>query len=251
MKKALILLFLSYLISDSYAIRNGELIEAHYMARLYLTGRTCSAVRVSKDYFLTAAHCIKSNLSDSFTLHYNDYNTRTEESLLRSEEVKNNDVIINNTGYSEELTLIKIESNNTSPDIVQLNHMQNTPTELSVLGYGFNREDDKVLRIGHVIYHGQDQSLRKSMIITRPGNTSNNPCPGDSGGGLFIPGTKKLIGITSYVENSEIDLYKKAKKLARRSYSFNSSEYFCHQANRAFFISIEENRDFLKTYLNL
>ena len=237
---------LLFVLSNTYAVRNGDNAVFDVMARLSFNGQTCSAVRVSQDFFLTAAHCMRLTKSDDFTIYFKDGDTNQSQLVLKSS------VIINKTNYDEELALIPIESNNPYPAVVDLNSPQiDIKQKLTVFGFGYDKSDEKVLKKGELIF---DQLLKedviKPMIVTIPAQDNHNPCPGDSGGGLFIKGTSKLVGLTSYIENEEKNLYKIAKKKARRSYSFNSAEYFCKNADRAYFISIKKNMDFLNTYLN-
>ncbi|MAZ48426.1 MAG: hypothetical protein CME65_07680 [Halobacteriovoraceae bacterium] len=240
-------LLISALFSTSaFAIRNGvsgrHFSEKNYTVEFSIDrGRdiegVCSGVRIHQNYALTAAHCFEgvSSTRSFETKYYDSRGRRREVNPTIS------DVIIFDTVLERELALVPLGNPTddfTPPVIFKGNY---TPSTIRFYGYGMRRSgtfgglQTATLNWAHVL-----SNSRGRFIVTSPGIGDAHPCPGDSGGPLFkeVDGEQHLAGIISFVRKSD-------------GIMGDDRERVCRQADRAFFIPLQDHLDFLETYFEV
>lgn len=232
--------------TSAFAIRNG--VSGRYFSEKNYTvefsidrGRdieaVCSGVRIHQNYALSAAHCFEGISSTrSFETKYYDSNGRRQEI-----NPKISDVIIFDTVLERELALVPLgnPTDDFTPPIIFKGNF--TPSTIRFYGYGMRRNgtfgglQTATLNWEHIL-----NNRRGRLIVTSPGIGDAHPCPGDSGGPLFkeVDGEQHLAGIISFVRKSD-------------GIMGDDREKVCRQADRAFFIPLQDHLDFLETYFEV
>lgn len=183
--------------SPAQAIRNGQPVPVgQYSAVGYLEPR-CTGTLVTPNTVLTAAHCVAQagpigNLQFTYT---------TKSGVKRSRQAMQIRVL--SEYYPQELALIRLDANAEDVDIPELYVFQTNPRGAiaQIAGYGWtataNQND---LLGGEVKIEGLSQidigEGPLPMLTVTATQISNMPCPGDSGGPIFIDG--KLAGVISF-----------------------------------------------------
>ena len=240
---ARLILILGCVAFNCFAIRNGVMkshIHHPYVVKLEMNNSICSGVRISEDYIVTAAHCFRDN-PRRFTVRYINHEGYRYYTKLYMNSVK-----IKSTKLEEELAVIKLNAGAfvKYPEIKTVQRGDfNSESLFEILGFGFNeRGQEGKLRQGELNYaleffRGAD---KYTMLQMKPTKDDQLPCPGDSGGPLFIneEGDRKLVGIVSYI--TDLD--------DRIDVNDDVTDQ-CKFADRATYIPLSEHMDFLKDYL--
>jgi len=233
---------------NAFAMRNGKKmkhVSSPSLVHLQIGQGTCSGVRISKSFILTAAHCFKKN-PKKFTIRY------INGSKIIIEKIHYSDVIIKGTDLSEELAIVPINAPELPEDQVittfpiypyEPNHFFLTD-EFTIAGFGMNQSGSiGTLKEGQVTFK---QDYRRSanpdlqMLVVQPKKSNDFPCPGDSGGPIFSykGGEKSLVGIVSFIASSKVNLQ-----------NYEPQEQ-CRLANLASYIPISMHMDFLQRFLD-
>lgn len=237
MKYLLILtLFLS--ITSVFASRNGTSVdrfERPYMVKIKVGRSTCSGVRISYNYVLTVAHCFTSSKKRKFTAYYID---GVNGNTLVYESIRTRKVIYNGHSSGEELAVFPISAISVvTPKLPRLYHnFIRYGNEYDFFGFGYNTNGS----IGELLKAKQKYTYTHmhdghKMTVTTPTSSNQQPCPGDSGGGLFDG--EDLLGIISFVNSSS------------QSIEGLTPVQQCSKANRSYFIGLSEHKSFVQKFL--
>jgi V8-like Glu-specific endopeptidase len=249
-KKFITIMGLFILSLPTYAIRNGE--STHLpssVVTLDIHGGefTCAGLRISQKYIVTATHCITSKLigggskKGKIKIKYSDHG----EKEIHNTRVKRG--IIKSYTHSEELTVFKIASNNVDFKAPKISLESSDIYLNNYLFYGQGTDDQYrkdplkgyKLRKGYLEPKATISEDGHTLLVMKPGEFDQQPCPGDSGGPLFTP-TGLAIGILSKVASSKHKLPE-----------FNGDKIKqCKLADRSYFIYLAEHLDFLRPYLD-
>lgn len=231
--------------NSAQAIRNGQ-SQKHthhpYLVKFQINTGTCSGVRISKNYILTAAHCFQRK-PKSFRISY----IANKKIYTQKKLTKN--IIFKGRNYSEELAIIPFTPTSFEESFTPLPIFPYKPglipfnQVLSIFGFGTNQYDRRAFRSGKMAFKQDFKNSKYTypMILTNPfKNTNQIPCPGDSGGPLFIDnkGETQLIGIVSFIAASKRNLQGLEQKDQ------------CALADRAAYIPLHYHLDFLQRYLD-
>lgn len=244
-----LLVILTVLVSaNSYAIRNGSAVnhrDQHNLVRLAIGSGSCTGVRISRDFILSAAHCFRGN-PKKFTVHYINGTTKVKERVAFS------DVIIKGKNLSEELAIIPINPPELAADVdhtfYPVYHYDfdsfTLLDEFAIFGFGIDsRGSLGQLRAGRVRFlqhYVVPAKYTYPMMLVSPHKEDSFPCPGDSGGPIISKqnGIEELVGIVSFISSTKT----KVEHLEQ-------SEQ-CKRANVASYIPLNLHLDFLSRYLD-
>jgi hypothetical protein len=232
----LLVLFLILNITNAFAIRQGsERVNSGQHVQITGGSGHCSGVRIHQNFILSVAHCFqrKDQIAKVSFI---------ENKKLITQNIAVSDVIIKGTTSSEELAIIPIISNDTKYIAPKITLKQNFKRSqiFSIWGYGV-KTDAGVgqLRTGHVKYNSSYRPAgRDNMLVMKPTPNNQLPCPGDSGGGLFLDDEKTLVGIASFINNPHQSL--RGKSIQEK----------CTIATRAYYIQLSHHMPFLSRYLD-
>ena len=233
-----------------FAIRNGQKVEKDYVGKISIGKSICTAVRVHEDHFLSVAHCFTQTSASSFKIKYKNGGKEI------TEKIQINDVIIKGHSTGEELTIIPINPklDPLENEIIDISlDLPNQNDILNAYGYGYDHNGNSgSLKLGELSYKSMYVNDGHLMMITKPGDKNQLPCPGDSGGPLL--NQDGLIALVSFINNSDKKLdpeKEEQRQRRRRNFSFNKYTYVCKEANQAYYILLREHLDFLNQHLNL
>lgn len=243
--KLLLSLIFVLSIQNVYAIRKGvkTLHSKHpYLVELKIGIGTCSGVRISKNSILTAAHCFKQK-PRSFTIKY------IANGKIYAQKAYGKKVIYKGRELSEELAIIPFTPTKTEIEFTPLKIFAYTPgrllpqTHLSIMGFGMNTKGQRAFRKGVIQFKKDYLNVNYSfpMMLNEPIKKLNQlPCPGDSGGPVFINQEEetKLLGIVSFISSDKQNIA-----------AFDSQKQ-CQLANVAAYIPLNLHLEFLSRYLD-
>jgi V8-like Glu-specific endopeptidase len=224
---------------SAQAVRNGynTTLPDNVVTLKVFGTNYCTGLRISQNYIITAAHCMKNTKSrrkyGKVIIKFSDkkitytYKTNTKFATIKS--FKN----------SSEIAVLRIDSKNLD---FKASAISQEPNELYLrnykfYGYGYTQKKGPgTLRYGFLNSIGTSVSSGFTLLKMGPGNENHHPCPGDSGGPLFT-NTGKAIGIVSFINHS------------KKSIKDNTAKEQCGIANRSYFVYLNEHLEFLKPYL--
>lgn len=237
-----ILFILAVLISlPAHAIRYGTKANNKLVAHIKVGDATCTGVRIHRDFIATAVHCFSRRSVRRYKISYWDGNVKINARKYTS------NVIFKGENYGEELALIPLKSKNDRFKAPMIYRGELDPAEpLKIYGYGMTYDGviDN-LHSGSVFFHHHYYYRGFPMVVVRPGERNQSPCPGDSGGPLFkeIDGEYQLVGVVSFIRNSE-------GRLSPRSNDERLKLKACQIGDRAYYVKLSEHQDFLDQHLN-
>jgi secreted trypsin-like serine protease len=243
-----VLILLITISSSAFAIRNGTVVSkrAHpTLVHFKIGSNTCTGIRISYDYALTAAHCF-SNLAWKTKIKATFMNGK----ILLSKRISIKKVTI----YGEDSSVFDLAAVEITPKKGSLENTviaaldTTTISELSlnesfkIYGFGLNQAGSLgKLRTGDVSFKELYYRDVLPMIKVIPTKSNTLPCPGDSGGPLFKvdeAGIQKLVGVISFISSSTESLIKKDQKVQ------------CEKADRAYYVPIVDHMNFIEKFLD-
>lgn len=212
-----------------FAIRNGTGLKHRnnsFAVHVTQGDSHCSGVRLSKNYILTAAHCIKYKRSVTVKWY--------ENKRSKTQRVRYNNIQIFSKKYSQELAVIPISGGPYNKPELYDYRLLNTSDEIQYKIYGFGISANSAifgqLRFGKMSFKSHLSYQGKPMLeFIRSHSKGNNPCQGDSGGPVFLesPMQRSLIGIVSFIRSSRYKIQSRQKP-----------SFICSVADKAYYIPL-------------
>ncbi|MGV7219656.1 S1 family peptidase [Bradyrhizobium sp. UFLA05-112] len=195
-------------------------------------GTSCTGTIIGCDAFLTAAHCVTSDLDKShykvFLQHAGVFDVRSIDWPKRDYQRPNEE-----TGSQADVAVIRLVTpvDGIVPDIINDDREQASGSVSKIVGFGrttADKMDAGLKRYGDVVASACPDKFPKSDLICwryTPGSGSNT-CYGDSGGPLLLE-SNRPEPVVSGVTSGGIDLT-------------------CAKLDRAYDASVFKNRNWIK-----
>jgi Trypsin len=191
--------------------------EYPWMAQMQYRGRfSCGGSLVARSWVLTAAHCVQGRVASDLTIVLGEHSRSVFEGTEQTVAVSR---IVVHPGYSlrasydNDLALLELASPATLNARVGLVELGSVPSlgTLRVIGWGRTSEggaSSDTLRKADVprvsatgceaVYPGR---ITASMFCAGSPATATvirDSCQGDSGGPIFLPSSRRLVGLVSW-----------------------------------------------------
>jgi Trypsin len=188
--------------------------EYPWMAQLKFRGRfSCGGSLVARSWVLTAAHCVNGRSAGDLQIILGDHRRSVVEGTEQTLNVSS--VVVhpsfNAMTFNNDLALLQLASPatlNARVGLVELGTASLPGTPLRVIGWGTTAEggvSSDVLRkvtVPRVSSAGCDTAypgrITGSMFCAGLPEGLKDSCQGDSGGPIFLPTSRRLVGLVSW-----------------------------------------------------
>jgi Trypsin len=188
--------------------------EYPWMAQLNYRGRfSCGGSLVARSWVLTAAHCVNGRSASDLQIILGDHRRSVTEGTEQTINVSS--VVVhpsyNPATFNNDLALLQLASPatlNARVGLVELGTASLPGTLLRVIGWGTTAEggvSSDVLRkvtVPRVSSAGCDAAypgqITGSMFCAGLPEGLKDSCQGDSGGPIFLPTSRRLVGLVSW-----------------------------------------------------
>jgi Trypsin len=188
--------------------------EYPWMAQMQYRGRfSCGGSLVARSWVLTAAHCVNGRAASDLTIILGDHRRSVAEGTEQTIAVSS--VVVhpsyNPSTFNNDLALLQLASPatlNARVGLVEFGALPLAGTLLRVIGWGTTTEGGStsdvlrkvdVPRVSSVdcnaAYPGQ---ITGSMFCGGLPEGMKDSCQGDSGGPIFLPSSRRLVGLVSW-----------------------------------------------------